>query len=152
VVVDVTQHKVLTVIPLPQYPHSVFLTPDATQAFVTLPFLDQVYVIDTLSGTVARTIGIRQPYAVAFNATATRAYITSGTTPGSVKVIDTATDDVIRSIAVGPGPVDIVISPDGVAALVANFAGNSISAIDLATERVKTVAVDGIPRALMYVE
>lgn len=152
VVVDVVQRKVIDMISLPQYPHSVFLTPDATKAFVTFPFQNQVYVIDTLSRTVDRVISIAQPYAVAFNATATRAYVTSGTTPGNVVVLDTTNGDLIRSIPVGDGPVDIVITPDDSVAFVANFGGNSISVIDLAANLVQTVPVSGAPRALMYVQ
>lgn len=47
-----------------------------------------------------------------------------------VNVIDTNTDTLVASIAVGGGPSGIAITPDGLRAYVTNFDNNSVSIID----------------------
>jgi YVTN family beta-propeller protein len=107
-VVDLPSRSVTATIPIASYPHSAFMTPDGSQVYVTFPDSDGVYIIDTASNTVASTIAIAAPYSVAFNSTGTLAFITSARgSPNTVKVVDTATFQVVKSYPVGLGPVDI---------------------------------------------
>src|SRR3989304_24158 len=80
-------------------------------------------------------------------AQAESAYVTnSGTT--TVSVIDTATNTVVATVAVGTNPLGVAITPDGARAYVTNSGGgaNSVSVIDTATNTVvATVGVGSSP-------
>jgi YVTN family beta-propeller protein len=80
----------------------------------------------------------------------TVAYVTN---PGNntVSVIDTSTNTVTGTIAVGNGPEGVVFSPDGTRAYVANSSGDTVSVIDTATNTVvatMTFAANSAPVAL----
>jgi uncharacterized repeat protein (TIGR01451 family) len=63
------------------------------------------------------------------------AYITNFMS-NSVSVIDTATNTVVATIAVGSRPFGVAVSPDGLRVYVANYAGSSVSVIDTAANAV----------------
>jgi uncharacterized repeat protein (TIGR01451 family) len=63
------------------------------------------------------------------------AYITNFMS-NSVSVIDTATNTVVATIAVGSRPIGVAVSPDGLRVYVANYAGSSVSVIDTAANAV----------------
>ena len=50
----------------------------------------------------------------------------------TVSMIDTASNTVVATVAVGSGPFGVAITPDGTRAYVANSASNSVSVIDTA--------------------
>src|SRR5262245_45758220 len=78
----------------------------------------------------------------------TKAYVTN-TTSGTVTVIDTSTEAVLGSIAVGAGPTRVAVAADGTRAYVVNRDSDSVSAIDTATDTVvATIAVGDSPAAL----
>jgi YVTN family beta-propeller protein len=75
----------------------------------------------------------------------TVAYVTNDGA-GSVSVIDTATNTVTATIAVGNGPFGVVFSPDGTRAYVPNISDGTISVIDTAANAVlTTINVGGGP-------
>ena len=60
----------------------------------------------------------------------------------TVSVIDTATNTVVKTVAVGDNPVGVAVHPDGSRVYVANEYSHTVSVIDTATNTVvKTVAV-----------
>jgi YVTN family beta-propeller protein len=62
--------------------------------------------------------------------------------PGSVSVIDTATNTVQTTITVGNAPFDVAAAPDGKRVYVPNSGSSTVSVIDTATNRVtNTIAV-----------
>ncbi|MBV8969248.1 MAG: autotransporter domain-containing protein [Verrucomicrobia bacterium] len=63
------------------------------------------------------------------------AYISNGNS-NTVSVIDTETNTVIGSLAVGSAPAGVAVTPDGRYAYVANNGSNTISIIDTATDTV----------------
>ena len=65
----------------------------------------------------------------------TNAYI-SNRDSSNVSVIDTATNTVIGSPIVGPGPIGVALTPDGRFGYIANNFTNTISVIDVATNTV----------------
>jgi YVTN family beta-propeller protein len=65
---------------------------------------------------------------VAVSPAGATAYITDAGT-ASVSVIDTATNTVTGTIAVGAGPRAVAFTPDGTASYVANGGGNSVSVV-----------------------
>jgi YVTN family beta-propeller protein len=57
--------------------------------------------------------------------------------PGNVLAVDTATGDVVATIAVGSGPGFIALTPDGKRAYVTNWWSNTVSVLDATTNTVK---------------
>ena len=74
-----------------------------------------------------------------------KAYVTNANA-GTVSVIDTATNTVSATVAVGNQPFGVAITPDGTKAYVANQNAGTVSVIDTATNTVSaTVAVGSVP-------
>ena len=75
----------------------------------------------------------------------TRAYV-SNYVDNTVSVIDTATNTVVATIAVGQTPIGVTITPDGTRTYVANEFSNTVSVIDTATNTVvATIPVGSLP-------
>jgi YVTN family beta-propeller protein len=73
------------------------------------------------------------------------AYVANGSS-NTVSVIDTATNTVTATVAVGAAPFAVAVTPDGTHAYVANSASNNVSVIATATNTVTaTVAVGSGP-------
>ncbi|HLJ50742.1 MAG TPA: hypothetical protein VKU01_32245 [Bryobacteraceae bacterium] len=142
-VIDIASRTIIASIPVTSYPQGIFMTPDGTQAYVTFPLGGAVYIIDTLTNTVANTLGIQAPVAVAFNSTGSRAYITSNTSGGQVQVLETTRYQIVQTYQVGLGPVDAAVAYGDRYVVVNNHDGNSISVIDTYNDQVKTVATPG---------
>jgi len=118
---------------------------------VTFPFGQAVYVIDTLSNTVATLLPIPESTGVAFNSTGSTAYITSSSgQSGSVVAVDTATFQVMKTYAVGLGPTDIVMAYANQFLVVNNNAGGSVSVINLSTGTVNTAALGSAPKGIAF--
>jgi YVTN family beta-propeller protein len=62
-----------------------------------------------------------------------------------VIVIDEESQEIVRHIPVGAGPAIIVATPDHEQVYTANWEGNSVTAIDVATEETTTIALDDRP-------
>jgi YVTN family beta-propeller protein len=78
-------------------------------------------------------------------ATSTRAYVTHGISD-SVSVIDTATNTVTATIAVGDNPFGVAVNPAGTRTYVTNQNSDSVSVIDTTTNTVTaTIAVGDNP-------
>jgi YVTN family beta-propeller protein len=71
------------------------------------------------------------------------AYITNGSLPGTVSVIDTASDTVVNTIAVGVDPSGVAVSASGARVYVSNSFSSSVSVIDATTNTV-VATVPGI--------
>ncbi len=139
-VLDVVNRAIVGKIPITvAYPHSVYFSPDGTTALVTCPITNYVFVIDVLTSTVSTAIQIGKPRDVAFNRTGTRAYVSSGVFPSSIKVVETSGYQVIDSYNVDGFPGYLQLSADGriLTAMDLNSAKKWI--IDLATRNIVTV-------------
>ena len=81
---------------------------------------------------------------------AQNAYVTNFTTPGTVSVIDTATNEVIDSpISVGSAPFGVAAAPNGSKVYVTNLETGTVSVIDTATNTVTaTITVGNSPRGV----
>ena len=56
---------------------------------------------------LAAVLGARPAAAAPF------AYVANGSNPGTVSVIDTATNTVVATVAVGSNPIGVAVTPDG---------------------------------------
>jgi YVTN family beta-propeller protein len=91
----------------------------------------------------------RTLYVSNFGAGSDTTPLTLPTVPGTVSVVDTATNSVRHTITVGLAPDAIAVSPDGRAIYVSNFQGDSVSVINTATETVtQTIPVDDEPTGI----
>lgn len=68
--------------------------------------------------------------------TAPRLYAVLAGTPGALAIVQTGTNQVVATINVGNTPVAVAINQNATRAYVANFASDSVSVIDLATNAV----------------
>jgi YVTN family beta-propeller protein len=85
------------------------------------------------------------PQGVAITPDGARAYVTN-VHPGTVSVIDTATNTVTATITVGDVPRGVAITPDGARAYVTNEHSDTVSVIDTATNTVTaTITVGDFP-------
>ncbi|MFD1200647.1 InlB B-repeat-containing protein, partial [Leucobacter albus] len=80
---------------------------------------------------------------VAVSPDGARAYVTNFGS-GTVSVIDTATNTVTETVAVGRDPSSVAVSPDGARAYVANSRGSTMSVIDTATNTVTGTVTVGV--------
>ncbi|HSW85885.1 MAG TPA: YncE family protein [Rhabdochlamydiaceae bacterium] len=139
-------------------PFAIAITPNGRYAYVTnfgsnnfSPVGNTVSVVDLQSNTVIATITVgTQPSGIAITPDGSLAYVSiyntlyvgpdfNGLTagPGTVKIIDTQTNQVIPpTIAVGLSPDAIAISPNGAFAYVTNYTSNTVSVIPLQTFRI----------------
>ena len=92
-------------------------------------------MIDTSTNTVTDIIPVGSPSGMAVSPDGELLYVTNFTTD-TVSVIDTATNAVVNTIAVGRSPASLAVSPDGTHLYVVNFEGNTVSVIDTATNTV----------------
>jgi len=125
---------------------SATLTPDGSQLWVNTDNLDAgIDIFDTLTNTLVTTLNITFPTDIAFNSTGTVAYITSsGTTPGSVYAINTATFQTIQTYTVGNNPADIAMSY-GDQFLVVNNSDGTVNVIDLQQKKISSVKIGTSP-------
>jgi YVTN family beta-propeller protein len=134
---------------------------DGSKVYVALNTSHQLGVIDTASGTVTRVaVGIH-PYTTVVSADGTKVYVsnwggrvpgptdvTDGMFPivvdprtgipatGTVSVVDTATNTVVKSIDVGLHPTGMALSPSGDRLYVTCANSDTVSAIDTASDTV----------------
>lgn len=152
-VLNLSTGQMTQTIAMPSYPQSVFMSPDGQMALVTFPFLNAAYVVDTLSGTVSRTIAVNAPITAAFSPDGTRAYITSDTgPPGTLTVFDTQSFTPLQTITVGNGPEDLLVSPDGMSLYVANSYDGSITVINASSYASQTFPISTSLHGLAFIQ
>jgi YVTN family beta-propeller protein len=155
---DLTARQQIFSISAPAYPQNAVLSPDGAQLFVTFPYENQVWIIDTLTNTLAFTIQIRAPRGIAFNSKGTKAYIAStdipdgSESPGTVQEFDTNTFQVTNTYKVGVGPNDVAVLYSDQFVVVNNYEGQSISKIDTVSGTVTTTPMKGMVSSLSIVK
>ena len=130
-VIDTSTNAVVATVPVTNAPSALAVTPDGAHVYLLgsgglLQVIDTA-LIGTASDPVTATISFGAPgfnqygTSVAILPDGTRAY---AVVSGSLRVIDTATLDVLLSIDVGSTPSQLVISPDGTRIYVTSALGN----------------------------
>src|SRR5262249_57092684 len=133
-VIDVTQNRVLSTIPVPKGPHGLVITPEGRKVYVSSDGASTVSVIDTGKDAVVNSIDVGvNPHGLAISRDG-RKVLVSGFGTDRVLVIDTATDKVTGEVAV-PQVHNGTLSPDGTRAWVGSQkqGETAIVVIDLQT-------------------
>ena len=131
---------------------SLVLMPDATRLWVCNNNGD-VTVIDLLTNTILAHLPVPSPWAVAFNRTGTRAYITSappGEPNGTLEVYDALSYVRLASVPVGLNPHSVGVSPSGRHVFVVNnsLAGSIMQISTTNYTLVRTFPVGDFPSGL----
>jgi YVTN family beta-propeller protein len=151
-------------------PSGLSLSPDGSRLYVALNMANQVAAIDTATNTIVKRIPVgTYPYTTVVSADGSKVYVsnwggripgptdvTDGMFPvavdprtgipisGTVSVVDTASNAVIKTIDVGLHPTGLALSPSGDRLYVTNANSDTVSAISTVTDAVvKTLHVGG---------
>lgn len=94
------------------------------------------------------TVGV-EPQSIAITPDDSKVYVTNMVS-GTVSVINTAQQKVVRTIPVGAEPFGCALTPDGTKLYVANFSSDTISVINTSTDQVvRTIVGIGVkPRGI----
>lgn len=155
-IINTATDTVLSEVDVGNVPTRVAFTPNSAKAYVPnngAPL--GISVVDVASETLLSFIpitGLADPTTIptlASTPDGTKIYAARLTTD-NVDVIDTATDTVTATIAVGNSPRAVAITPDGTKVYVTNTASHTVSVISTATNTVTaTVAVQFSPRGMV---
>ncbi len=129
---DLTAQTVIATVPVGVGPLGVAVTPDGTRVYVAESGSGTMSVISTATNTVMPApalTGITGADQVAISPDGTRAYVTDESSSGKVFVVDTGTNTVLTSLAVGNDPKGLAISPDGTRVYVPNYLDDTLSVI-----------------------
>src|SRR5262245_11342920 len=151
-------------------PSGLTLSADGSRLYVALNLTHEVGVIDTATRTlITRVKAGTYPYTAVISADSRKVYIsnwggkipgpsdfTDGQNPvivdqrtgipvsGTVSVLDTASNTIVKQITVGLHPTGMTLSPGGDRVYVTNANSDTVSVIDTATDSVaKTLYVGG---------
>jgi YVTN family beta-propeller protein len=149
-VIDTATNTVITKIPVGVFASDVAFTPDGSRAYVTGFSLNSVVVIDATTHTVIDTIPIQLSVSVAVSPGGEFAYVTTlgPNLAGTLAVIDTSTNTVVETLALGGEPQAIAFSPTEDIAYVTELRG--VFVIDTTSHTViTTIAVGEFPAGLV---
>lgn len=133
-------------IPVGVWPKAIRIAPDGKKAYVTNFDSQSVSVLDLESQKIEKTIDLGDNAVEAdFSQDASKLYV-SGWLHDEFYILDRATYE-IEKIRVGDKPKGVTTAPDGKRVYVVNWAGDSVSLVDLETKTVvSTIGVGGVPR------
>jgi len=150
-VVDLEQQAVIDEIDVASTPWGTAMSPDGAKLYVGSRGLESVVsIIDVASNTVTNQISLSQPpafqstwpWGLAINPSGTKLYVANNLA-NTVSVINTITETVTKTIAVGTRPYWLTVTPDGRHVYVTNSASATVSIIDTGTDEVISTATAG---------
>ena len=154
-VIDTSTNQVVSQIPVGSYPIRIATTPNRLKAFVSNARSASISVLDTVAQTNIATIPVYNvPGEMAVTPDGGRLFVVHqaplrGTTKCPVAVIDTATNLVITTVLLpGHWCKDILFTPDGRFAYIANNSQGEVNVIDTTTYQVTNIPTPGAARRL----
>jgi YVTN family beta-propeller protein len=122
-VIDLTTDTQVATIEVSGDPFRVKLSPDGKSLFVT-GNADSLFIVDVPSREIKARVAVGlDANGLALDYTATRLYV-SNQSDGTVSEVDLSTNTVLRSIAVGGHPQELVLSPGGTLLFVGDESGS----------------------------
>jgi YVTN family beta-propeller protein len=139
-VLDPVAGKIIATFKVGHRPRSVAFMPDGAHAYVNAENDGTVVYVDAKKYRMIKAIplgkpGIIKPMAVLLSPDGSKLYASTGR-GHEVFTVDTATNTVLGSVAVGARPWGIALSPDAKTLYTANGPSNDISVVNLATNTV----------------
>jgi YVTN family beta-propeller protein len=148
-VIKTSTNTIVATITVGSWPDGIFVSPDGSKVYVANTDSNTVSVINTASNIVSATFPILAPYGVTESPDGSKVYITNYAYPGSINVINAATNTVTDTIPVGILPSGIAVSPDGSKVYVVNSNSNTVSVINTSTDTVTaTIPVGSFPNCV----
>ncbi|MEQ1593566.1 MAG: beta-propeller fold lactonase family protein [Casimicrobium sp.] len=157
-VVDVSTGMIVAIVPVGAAPIGVAVAPGGGLVYVAEHNSNSVAVISTNTNTVLAQISAgTKPMGVAVSPDGSRLYVTNFLTAtasgggsvwvdGTLTVVDAFARTVLTTVAVGPNPYGVAVSPDGSRVFVANSGAGTVSVVDAASNTVtSTIAVGANP-------
>src|SRR5271165_1151324 len=112
-------------------PREMALSPDGRWLYVMCEASDEVRVVDTQNGSVARSVAVGPvPRGIVLSADGTKLYV-ANSWDDTVTEIDTAQLKVTRTLPAGFEPNGVAVDREGKTLYVANRLSNDISVVDL---------------------
>lgn len=133
-------------IPVGVWPKAIRFSPDGTTAITTNFDSQTISVIDVATQEVRETLDMRDRVTEAeWSTDGTKLFVSGWLHDGFYELgVDGWT---ARRVKVGDKPKGVAVSPDGKTAYAVNWAGDTISVVDLVTQAVTaTIPVGGVPR------
>jgi YVTN family beta-propeller protein/VCBS repeat-containing protein len=124
---------------------TVAMTVTVSDGTTSVPTVINIPVSPTYMTESGEIAAVNDAHAVVV--TATRAYVTNRSA-GTVTVIDTTTNSVIGTIAVGPTPDALAIKPDGTRLYVTSLENNTVKVVDTSTKTVIATIATTTPSAV----
>ena len=155
-VIDVDGMQEVARIPVGRAPVQVGFLPDGSRAYVTLRDDNSVAVIDTRTRNVLRKIPVgRGPIQLMATPDGRFVYIANQGTEthpdSTVSVIATDENDVVATIPTGHGAHGVAVSTDGSRAFITNTFANTMTVIDVGTQRaLRSIPVGQEPGGVSY--
>ena len=135
-VIDTQSLGVIKVLEVGARPRSTGFVPNARLAFVAAENEPAVYAVETSTHTILKRIALDdtrlRPMGVLAARDGRLVYVTTGR-GGTLLKIDTASHEVVGTLAVGERPWGAAVSPDGRTIVTANGPSNDISLVDTLT-------------------
>jgi len=142
-VVDVATDRQTALIPLPTDAWNVLVSPDGARLYATTN-QGVLAIINTSTNAIITSLTLQQGDAlrgIALDAPRNNLYV-AGRNSGTIYVVDTRSNTLVRSIPVGGTPQRMAVSPNGAELYVANEA-RGLDIITLGTGAVRTIALGG---------
>ena len=144
-VLDPSNDKIVTFVPVSREPEGVGLSPDGKFFYVTCETAGQVFAIDMQSHKIIGHIEVHpRPRSVDFLPDGTRAFIPSESA-GEMNVIDCASQKLVKTITLPKGsrPMCVKVSPDGKKVYVSAGRAGTVCVLDAVAEEPLTTIKAG---------
>lgn len=106
-VLDAATEEVIEAVPVGMYPQAMALSRKGNRLYVVNEYGNSVSVVNTMTGKVMKTIAVGfSPLAIAVNHKEHRLYVMNRS---SVTIIDTLSDDVLKTVVLSNRPRNIVV-------------------------------------------
>jgi YVTN family beta-propeller protein len=145
-VIDLAERKVVRTIAIDKTPRDLEYSPDGRAVYFTKAGANVIEVLDPASNTIVAEIptGVSPHYVNHPRNTMYGMAIVQG--PAELFLFDPMTNKAVRSIKVGDQPHWLALSSDGKTAYVTNEGSNTLSIVDIASDKTTTIAVGNQPR------